>query len=169
MNVNQLLISLVMCGLMTACSPASEQQDEAQDPTKTESTITSEANLEANKKVLLEDETIKEYFDTLEKTIDEYVVMLLKMNEEIAKSEKRGDTEENPMQLLSGITSIAIESGGKLANLTDKVDELKEKAEALKEDLDEERKVAFVALYAKIILRLSEAAAKEEAISEEEE
>ncbi len=159
MKLKKQLLVLLALGLMTACTSTSEETESKEVSTQEPS---AEALLEANKQALLEDATVKEYFDTLEEAVDEYMKMLVKMTEKAAEREKKGDSDENAIGLLGDMMGTMVESGGKLAELTKKIDALKEKAETLKADLSEEEKQAFVAIYANIVLRMVEAAEKAE-------
>ncbi len=161
MKLKKQVFFLLILWLMAACSSSPTEQSESEEIEAKDTEMTAEAKLEAAKEALLEDEVVKEYFDTLEEAIDEYMKMLLKMTEQAAQSEKDGSAETNPIGALGGMMGTMIESGNKMAELSKKMDALKEKADALRANLDEEKEAAFIAMYSKIMLRMAEAASRE--------
>jgi hypothetical protein len=136
----------LMAVLVTACGGS----ENGGDKVKTEIP----AELSGNQKV-------KDYFETLDLVIDEYVTMVEKIVSSGQNAEKKDEEPSfaDAMNMVSGIASSTL----KMAPLLEKMEKLEKDAEIMKEDMTPEEVEAFSQTYAKMIKRFSEMSKKFEA------
>jgi len=112
--------------------------------------------------VLTKNQDVKEYFETLEKVIDEYATMIEKIAETGKNAEKKdGETSlTDAMNMLTDVTSSTM----KMAPLLEKMEKLEKDADILKEEMTTEEIDAFSKTYIKIMARFYEMGKKAEKI-----
>lgn len=103
-----------------------------------------------------------EYFDTLEKVVDEYTTMVLELAENSKKIKESGKEVgiADSMSMMSSIASSAI----KMAEMTEKLEKLEKEADVMKKDMSPQEVEAFSKMYVNIIKRFYDASKETEAI-----
>lgn len=100
---------------------------------------------------------VAEYFEILDEVIDEYISLIEEMSEAAKTAENaEGDDFGAAMNMFSAAASSTM----KLAPMMERMEELEEKGEVLKNDLSPEELEAFINTYTKMLLRLQEASMK---------
>lgn len=132
---------------MTACGGTENGGDK--DKVKTEIP----AELSDNQKV-------KEYFETLDLVIDEYVTMIEKIAITGQNAEKKGEEPSfgDAMKMMTDVTSSTM----KMAPLLERMEQLEKEAEIIKEDMTPVEVEAFSKTYAKMMTRFYEMGKKVE-------
>lgn len=104
--------------------------------------------------VLSSNEPTKEYFETLEEVVDQYVTMSEKIIETGKKVEKTNDEPSfsDAMNMFNVVTTSTME----MLPLLEKMEKLEKEANILKEDLSPEEIQAFSETYANIMARFYE-------------
>ncbi len=104
--------------------------------------------------VLSKNTDVKDYFETLEKVIDEYA----KMMEEIVKTGKEAEKREGEPSITDAMTMVSNVSSStlKMAPLLEKMDRMEKESEILKKEMTPEEIEAFSKTYAKIMTRFME-------------
>lgn len=97
---------------------------------------------------------VKEYFETLDLVIAEYVAMVEKIATTGRNAESKGE-EPNISDAFSMLTDVA-SSAMKMEPLLEKMDQLEKDAEVIKKDLTQEEVEAFSKTYLKIMQRFYE-------------
>ena len=151
MNIKT-LITFVFAVLTSVFMTACRGSENGSDKEKVKTEIPAE---------LSDNQKVKEYFETLDLVIDEYVTMI----EEIAitgqNAEKNGEEPSytDAMKMMTDVTSSTM----KMAPLLEKMEKLEKEAEIMKEDMTPEEVEAFSKTYAKMMVRYYDMAKKLEA------
>jgi hypothetical protein len=164
-TLNSLAIA-VLTAILTACGGTENGDDK--DKVKTEIPAEISDNLEVNDdkdKVKTEipaeisdNLEVKEYFETLDLVIDEYVTMVEKITITGQNAEKKGEEPSftDAMKMATDITSSTM----KMAPLLERLEQLENEAEIMKEDMTPEEVEAFSKTYAKMMVRYYDMAKK---------
>lgn len=131
----KLAIAFLLLILMCGCSSKSESKT-------------------AIPEILSNNEPSKEYFETLEEVVDQYVTMSEKIIETGKKVEESSEEPSfsDAMNMFNTVTTSTIE----MLPLLEKMEKLEKEANIIKEDMSPEEIQAFSATYAKIMARFYE-------------
>ena len=144
-GINVLVAFICFSFFITSCGENTTKSGE-----KVEEKVEIPAKLSKNEKV-------KEYFNALDKVIDEYVNMVENLAETSKKAESGGEPSFNDAMSMAGdVTASAL----KMAPLLEKMDKMEQEGEILKEEMSPEEIEAFSKTYAKMITRFQKAAKK---------
>lgn len=104
--------------------------------------------------ILANNNPSKEYFETLEDVVGQYVTMSEKIIETGKKVEESNEEPSfsDAMNMFNTVTTSTIE----MLPLLEKMEELEKEANIIKEDMSPEEIQAFSATYAKIMVRFYE-------------
>ncbi|MEN8928590.1 MAG: hypothetical protein ABF242_09700 [Flavobacteriales bacterium] len=140
-KINTYALGLIIAVFITACGSSGNGSNGDQ--------ITTEIPVE-----LSDNQKIKEYFESLELVIAEYVAMIEKITITGRNAENKGE-EPNISDAFGMLTDVA-SSAIKMEPLLEKMDQLEKDAELIKEDLTQEEVEAFSQTYLKIMKRFYE-------------
>ena len=104
--------------------------------------------------ILAKDHATKEYFETLDQVIEEYISMSKKIIETSKKAEKNNEEPNfsDALQMLNAVTTSTME----MAPLLQRMEELKYEPNMINEDMSMEEIEAFSKTYTKIMARFYE-------------
>lgn len=104
--------------------------------------------------ILISNKPTKEYFETLDEVVDQYVTMSEKVIKTGKKAEKSNEEPSfsDALNMFNTVTASALE----VLPLLEKMEKLEEAANILQEDMSPEEIQAFSATYAKIMARFYE-------------
>jgi hypothetical protein len=100
---------------------------------------------------LSDNQKVKEYFETLDLVIDEYVTMIEEIAITSQDAEKNGEEPSytDAMKMMTDVTSSTM----KMAPLIERMEKLEKEAEIMKEDMTPAEVEAFSKTYAKMMMR----------------
>lgn len=158
--------SILLCSCGTDTTEDKQASTEASLDTESEDSEDEETLLAEAKETLLANPEIKEYFEALETAVDAY----LKIVEDLAKTgvdmEASGN-EDDLSAMMNGIGNMANNTQA-FAKSMDRVKELEEKSETLKQTLGEYEAEAFALMYADIMSKYLKMANNVEEYAEEQ-
>jgi len=105
-----------------------------------------------------------EYFETLEKFIDEYATMVLELAENSKKIKESGK-EVGFADRMSAMSSVA-SSTFKMLEMAEKLEKLEKEADVMKKDMSPQEVEAFSKMYVNVIKRFYDASKEMEAIKQ---
>lgn len=110
---------------------------------------------------LSDNQKVKEYFETLDLVIDEYVSMIEKIAVTSQNAEKKDEEPSftDAMKMMTEVTSSTM----KMAPLLERMEQLEKEGDIMKEDMTPEEVEAFSKTYAKMMVRYYDMAKKLEA------
>jgi hypothetical protein len=146
--LNTYAIAVLMAIFMTACGGSGNGGDKDKVITEVPDELS-------------DNQKVKEYFETLDLMIDEYVMMIEKIAATGQNVENKGE-EPSFSDAMSMITDLA-SSSMKMAPLLEKMEQLEKDAEIMKEEMTPEEVEAFSKTYAKMMVRYYEMGKKLEA------
>lgn len=143
LNLLMGILSLSVFTFSISCN--SSEKSAAEEPVKSNTEIP---------EGLSKNEKVKEYFETLEKVVDEYANMMEEIikNGQNAQKKDGGADFSDAVGMLSDISSSTV----KMAPLLEKMEKLEKEAEIMKKEMSPEEAEAFSKTYAKIMARYYE-------------